>query len=291
MKILFIFTEGPHDVAFVKLVLELCLNIKHEQHAKIADFPKPLDSIFLQLMKNHSMGDLSLDMVHKFFLPNYVFRAESFFIMLFNTGGMNNYSKLKSLLSQIIQQIKIEDKSYSFRERDMEFLFTYDVDYRTIDERIEEMSNKLFPITENDAFPDVKDVQESNPNVLLNEDMDSVNFYIWANNGIQGTLEDILLDIYSKSSTELLNASKDFINKNFSENFIFTEEITKQNIATKAEKSKACITIAGQGERPARPLAAIITDNVLSDKQSFISNKNVLDFKKFLCEKINLMDK
>ena len=288
MKILFIFTEGPHDVAFIKLVLELCFNIHHEQHAKIADFPKPLDSIFFQLMKNHAMGDLSLDMVHKFFLPNYVFRTDFFFIMLFNTGGMKNYINVKKLLSQIIQQIKTDDKSFLFTEKDMKFLFTYDVDYRTIEERIEEMSNTIFPITENDAFPENKDVQEINPKILLNKDMNSVAFYIWTNRSKQGTLEDILFDIYYLTSSKLLQASETFVNTYFSEKFVFTEEITKHNIAVRSDKEKACLTVAGQGERPSRPLTAIIEDNVLSDRESFISNTNGIAFKNFLCERFDI---
>ena len=282
MKVIFIFSEGPHDVGFIKLVLELCCNIKHEGSAKISDFPRPINSVFTQLMKNHTMGDLSLDMVHKFLLPNYVFKTETHFIMLFNTGGMTNYLYIKSILSQIIQALRIKDNSFEVKEEDVSYLFTYDADYRNPEERIEEMKQLLFPITENDAYPEDNDTLETSPNILLNTDNKPIFFYIWSKNGNTGTLEDILLPIYSKTNKLLLDKSQDFINKNFSDKFIFSDEITKKNIAIKSKKIKACITIAGQGEKPSRPLTAIIEDNVLADKKSFESDNQVQDFVRFL---------
>lgn len=282
MKVIFIFSEGPHDVGFIKLVLELCCNIKHEGHAKILDFPRPINSVFIQLMKNHTMGDLSLDMVHKFLLPNYVFKTEKHFIMLFNTGGMTNYSYIKRILSQIIQQLKTQDNSFDIKEEDVSYLFTYDADYRTPMERIDEMKQLLFPITENDAYPEDKETLEVSPNTLLNAEDKYNHFYIWAKNESSGTLEDILLPIYSKNNKQLLEKSQDFIDNNFPNKFNFSDAITKDNIATKSKKIKACITIAGQGEKPSRPLTAIIEDNVLADKKSFETDKKVQDFVRFL---------
>lgn len=282
MKVLFIFSEGPHDVAFIKLVLESCCNIKHEKSAKILDFPEPLNSIFIQRMKDHAMGDLTLDMVHKFLLPNHVFKTDTHFIMLFNSGGMTNYSYVKQILSQIIQKIKDHDSSFKFSENDISCLFTYDADYRNSQERVNEIKKQLFPITVNDAYPEDWETLEKSPGVLLDSENKSVHFYIWSNNGYSGTLEDILLKIYHKKNSVLMENSTTFINKNFSENFKYTDEITERNIAIKANKLKACITVAGQGKKPSRPLTAIIADNVLADKESFISDEEVIKFSKFL---------
>ncbi len=282
MKVILIFSEGPHDVGFIKLVLELCCNIKHEESAKISDFPRPMNSLFTQLMKNHAMGNLSLNMVHKFLLPNYVFKTETHFIMLFNTGGMSNYSYIKRIISQIIQELRINDNSFDIKEEDMSYLFTYDADYRNPKKRIDEMKQLLFPITENDAYPEDNETLEAFPSILLNTENKSTFFYIWSKNGNTGTLEDILLPIYSKTNKLLLEKSQDFINNNFSDKFIFSDESTEENIAIKSKKIKACITIAGQGEKPSRPLTAIIEDNVLADKKSFESDNQVQDFVRFL---------
>ena len=63
MKLLLLFSEGPHDVAFIKLVLELGLNIKHIEHVRINDFPNPLNKIFMQILKEHFVDDVALEMV------------------------------------------------------------------------------------------------------------------------------------------------------------------------------------------------------------------------------------
>ena len=175
MKVLLVFSEGPHDVAFIKLVLELCCNIKHISSAKISDFPAPLNAIFSQLLKNHAMGDLSLDMAHKFMLPNYVFKTDTHCIMLFNTGGMNKYINVKRIISQIIQTIRTKDSSFDFLETDLIYLFTYDTDYHSPEERIEEMKRKLFPITENDAYQVLVDkglsVSFDDTDILIDDNM------------------------------------------------------------------------------------------------------------------------
>ena len=82
MKVCMIFTEGPHDVAFVRKVLKIFLNAEEKTKIKISDFPKPLDSIFEGYVKNREMQDLSLDMVQKFFLPDRIFEREKTYIKI-----------------------------------------------------------------------------------------------------------------------------------------------------------------------------------------------------------------
>ena len=288
MKVVFIFAEGPHDIAYIKLVLELCCNIKHEEYSKISKFPRPINLIFKQLLKNHTMGDLSLDMVHKFLLPDYVFHTDKHFIMLFNTGGMKNYGFVKRIVSCVLQEINTQDGSFEVYREDISFLFTYDADYKTPEKRKEEMKSLLFPIDVNDACPEDKDTLETSPSVLLNASDKSVSFYIWSKDNKSGTLEDILLPIYTKRNNTLLEKSQEFIDTNFPDKFIFSDEITKTNIANKSKKIKACITIAGQGEKPSRPLTAIIEDNVLADKDAFSSNIKVQEFANFLHDSLSI---
>ena len=73
MKVCMIFTEGPHDVAFIRKVLTVCCNATEKTKIKLDEFPEPLASIFQEYVKNRDMQDLSLDMVQKFFLPLRVF--------------------------------------------------------------------------------------------------------------------------------------------------------------------------------------------------------------------------
>ena len=275
MKVLFIFSEGPHDAAFIKQVLELNLGINHTK-CKIKEFPAPLNAIFKQTMQEHDMGDMSLDMATKFFLPDYVFRTDSSFILLFNTGGKDNVKVVKQLLSQILLRMQKQDKSFDFSLSDIRCLFIYDADYQQSSVRIQEMQEKLFPITENDAYPDDAEMQSEPPTVLLNQDTPA--FYTWPDNSGTGTLEDILLPMYETAHADLLSNAEAFVNENFTRNFK-CDKGTPAEICAKREKSqKAQITIAGQGKSPSYSMTVIVKENVLSDKTTFKGNPLVQKF-------------
>lgn len=275
MKILFIFSEGPHDATFIKQVLELNLGINHT-NCKIKEFPAPLNDIFKQTMQVYDMGDMSLNMETKFFLPDYVFRTDSSFILLFNTGGKDKAKTVKQLLSQILLRMQKQVKNFDFSLSDMRYLFVYDADYQQSSVRIQEMQEKLFPITENDAYPDDADMQSEPPAVLL--DKDTPSFYTWPDNNGTGTLEDILLPIYKTAHADLMANAEAFVNENFSKNFECTKETPAEICAKREKQQKAQITIAGQGKCPSYSMAVVVKENKLSDKTTFTNNPLVQKF-------------
>ncbi|MBW1649678.1 MAG: hypothetical protein JRJ44_03165 [Deltaproteobacteria bacterium] len=66
---LIIFCEGAHDVAFCRLAFKYHFNI-NKINWKFSEYPAPLNQLFKTNIKKHAAKDMSLDMAHKFFLPD-----------------------------------------------------------------------------------------------------------------------------------------------------------------------------------------------------------------------------
>lgn len=95
-KALIIFCEGSHDVAFCKLVFRKLLKSEHFEH-KFSSFPAPLNDLFKASLEKHLLQDMSLDMAHKFFLPDAVLKLKKesveWLVLLFNCGGKDRTKK------------------------------------------------------------------------------------------------------------------------------------------------------------------------------------------------------
>lgn len=284
MKIVLFFAEGPHDIAFIKLALRHRFHLSVNNQQKINSLPTPLNKIFDQLIKEHFWGDWSLDMAHKFLLPNNILNTnDGDFIFLFNTGGMNKYSVVKQLISRVFYQLKFGGLHYDFDIDDVRIIFTYDADYRGESRTIEEVKRHIFPIKAVDCKFD--ETGENDDETLLDSSSPNIFYYIWHGHVDYGTLEDILVPIYRQSHAVLFDKTDIFINENFKEYFDFdSTKITQHDIATKAKKNKALITIAGQGKYPSRPTTAIIEDNVLGNETTFIQDRFVSNFTNFLIQ-------
>lgn len=100
---LIIFCEGPHDVAFCRLVFKHCFNIS-PINWKFSQFPTPLNQLFKTSMGNHALQDMSLDMAHSFFLPARTLYSEEkkTLILLFNTGGKTRTDNPKNFLTDFL---------------------------------------------------------------------------------------------------------------------------------------------------------------------------------------------
>lgn len=81
IKALLVFCEGSHDVAFVQQVLKLCLGFQKVKW-KFREYPSPFNSLFKKSVQDHAAGDLTLDMAHKFFLPDSVLQKSEHLVLL-----------------------------------------------------------------------------------------------------------------------------------------------------------------------------------------------------------------
>ncbi|MBN2536183.1 MAG: hypothetical protein JXB88_25100 [Spirochaetales bacterium] len=103
----------------------------------IKEYPVPLNSLFIQSMKNREKGDMSLDMAQKFFLPDYTLVDNSAdvqkVVLLFQTTGKGNSSQVKNFISDYMllyntPELPGYDDSDTplYRVNKNKFLFLYD---------------------------------------------------------------------------------------------------------------------------------------------------------------------
>ncbi len=130
------------------------------------------------------------------------------------------------------------------------YLFLYDVDHKTPSDVAIWMQKQFAVIEDTEWKLDKWSITDNDRGVIQDEKA----LYVWADENGKGTLEAFLFPIYKISSTKLLNKSQMFVEDAFSWNVAGNS--VNQKYKKKAEKSKAILCAAGQGERPGRPLRA-----------------------------------
>ncbi|MEK7991099.1 MAG: hypothetical protein VSS52_008855 [Thiotrichaceae bacterium] len=133
---LLVFCEGSHDIALLNLVFKKIF--KFEKVAwKFSEYPAPFDNLFAENVRSHAQEDLSLDMAHKFFLPDNVLDKDDNIILLFNAGGKTQATKVKEFLSNylVLQESAATFPTNNTAIKQARYLFLYDAD----DDGIEKM--------------------------------------------------------------------------------------------------------------------------------------------------------
>jgi Protein of unknown function (DUF3226) len=285
-KALIVFCEGAHDVAFVKQVLKFCFKAKTTVGKegtgwKFSEYPSPFNSLFQTNVTKHAAKDLSLDMAHKFFLPDKTMEKDDWVILLFNAGGSSQIEKVKILLKDFIP---LQKRSSVFSEEtdnyisEVKYLFIYDADHKTPDNIAVWMQSEFSSIEDTEWTINEWNIEGNQRGVI----QDDKALYIWAGEDNKGTLEDIILPIYKDADSALIKKSTEFIDGTF----IWDEGVNddSKKYSSRAKKAKAIICTAGQGKKPGRPLSAIISDNALAKENNIINSPQVKQFSDFLAD-------
>ena len=263
MKVCMIFSEGSHDVAFIRKVLKVCCNATERTKIKLNEFPKPLSLIFQQYVSERDMQDLSLDMVQKFFLPDRVFEKNDYFIMLFSTGGKdnkNNVLQVKTFISDLEFNIRQKpDVISDFSDR--KYVFINDADEKQFEDVVDDMRKRYFPITDS-----------TTDETYLSDGL----FYVWHGENGKGTLEDMLIKLLRLSNSDLQKKTETYVKDSFD------NLRSPTNIATQAKQYKSILTCAGQGESSGLSLSSILIRGKLIKDDVLKENKDVQEFADFL---------
>ncbi|MBF0181753.1 MAG: hypothetical protein HQM03_17175 [Magnetococcales bacterium] len=130
VNVLLIFCEGPHDSAFVKMVFDLIMGFGNKK-LKFSEMPSPFDKLFKTAVQMHAAQDMSLDMSHKFFLPDTVLSKEYQMVFIYNCGGKDKYESIRNLLSgyiSLFEQKHIFSQGAEKIAQSIKYLFLYDID-------------------------------------------------------------------------------------------------------------------------------------------------------------------
>lgn len=286
---LLLFCEGPHDVAFCYLVMKHCFGMRTVKD-NFSSYPSPLHKLLPQNLKKHASGDMSLDMAHKFFLPDRTVTNGDDYVLLFNMGGKTRIDNPKKFLSSFLPLYENRatfSKDAESIASDVRYLFLYDADHENATKIFSDCRINFENINEVSFITRQFEPSPENPGAAVSDDK---GVYVLGDPDTgKGTLEDILLPIYEKTQKDWCEKAGSFVDDTFS--FKTGQGNDKQNIAARAKKAKAVITAAGQGKRPGRPMAAIIQDDVLGTMTNFLTSIPVQKFADFLQEFANFPQK
>jgi hypothetical protein len=280
INVLFLFCEGPHDVAFCYLVMKYFFGMKTVKD-NFSSYPSPLHKLLPQNLKKHAAGDMSLDMAHKFFLPDRTVTKGDDFVLLFNTGGKTRIDNPKRFLHSFLalyENKKTFSKDAKSIVHDVRYLFLYDADHEPATKIFEDFRINFNNIDNLPFITQQFDPSPTNPRAAVSADK---GVYILGDTYTgKGTLEDILLPIYAETKKDWCEKAGNFIDETFS--FQTEQSNDQQHIAARSRRAKAVITAAGQEKKPGRPMAAIIQDDVLGSKDNFLASEPVREFADFI---------
>jgi hypothetical protein len=281
MEALLVFCEGPHDVAFIQQALKICLNFEKVTW-KFSEYPSPFNSLFKTSVKNHAADDLSLDMAHKFFLPDSVWKKDEVLILVFNTGGKSQTEKVKSLLKSfltLLEQAKTFPENSASIITQAKYLFLYDADHIGTAALFNEIKQSFSIIEDENSWSfDDWIFLNKHPFGAVSGDKAA---YIWCTNPENGTLEDMILPMLEKDQENLIEKVTGFVDSGI---FVWETEHKKlkNRFSEIAARKKAIITCAGQREKTGSSMNVIIGQAKLISEDTFLSNASVKAFVTFI---------
>jgi hypothetical protein len=264
---LIIFCEGAHDVAFCRLAFKYHFNI-NKINWKFSEYPSPLNQLFQTSITKHAAKDMSLDMAHKFFLPDKTLysKEKKNLILLFNTGGKTKTDNPKKFLGDFIpllKQAEIFPDSADKIIKSCNYLFLYDRDYKKESE-ILSWHNKQF-----EKIDDETSISEKEKKI-----------YLFSKSNNTGTLENMLLPMLKETEENLTNKGEQFIDDCFT--WHTKKEDIKIRTAEIAKRKKSIITVIGQRKKPGSSMNVIIDQAKLIPQKTFINNEDVKKFVSFV---------
>lgn len=268
IDLLMVFCEGPHDVAFNRMVFKKVMGYELER-VQFSKMPAPLNNLFKQTVNNHAASDMSLDMAHKFFLPDSVLRKDDVMVLLFNTGGKDCFDKVRSLLSDYVPMLGYAD-TFSVEGQEVVnnvgYVFSYDCDALGINAAVEMVSREYGAVNE-ERFIDQEWVGLDNESIKLSGNKMVV---VWGENSQRGTLEDVISPMFSGS--EKCREEYKVLDATLSQVFdwdIDAEDETRST-AEASKFKKAVLTALGQRKKPGSSL------NVIIEQSGFIGRDELL---------------
>ena len=281
---LLVFCEGQHDVAYVRMLLQEILEFEIVS-LPFKEIPSPFHHLFKQSVATHAAGDLSLDMAHKFFLPETILRNKSQFILLYNCGGNTQYDKVRELLSDylpIIPQARVFAEDAKEIIDHVKYLFLYDADSVGINKILEQVNHEFSVIGETNFF----DAEWSSSNSDFGRVAGDKAVYVWGERAEQGTLEDILYPMFSLAQPSLLSKAESAIDDMFTWDS-GNPDIVKA-VSEISKRKKSVITVIGQKKKPGSSLNVIIDQSKFLRKDTLTNNGPTQDFVRFISEFIGL---
>ena len=281
VKVLLVFCEGPHDLAFVRIVLQK-INSYSLKKLKFSEMPAPFDSLFKTSVESHAAQDMSLDMSHKFFLPDTVLCKNNEVVFLYNCGGKANDEKIKNLLSDYLILLK-EYKNFSTTSHDVatdvNYLFLYDADADGLDKIIKNLNMKFDRINDE---PFLQHEYWTGNDGEHGKTCQNKAVFVWGRSSAEGTLEDILLPICHTSNVNAVEKIEALLKDLFT--WDTENRVLERKIAENSKFKKAVLTTFGQRENPGASMNVFVERGGVIDQNSLQRCGITTAFAKFITD-------
>ena len=231
---------------------------------------------------------MSLDMAHKFFLPDWTYVKDDWILLLFDSGGKDNVLKLHRFLYDFLTLLNEAAHFPQDAESiitNVKYLFLYDADHKRPDDIFVQLKNNYNKIKNADKNDSIQWITEpfipvkGNPFAARSNDK---AVYIWADPVKQtGTLEEYLLPLFAVDQKEWTEKAVRFIDDTFLWE-IDTGKKEQKRIAETAKRKKAIITALGQRKKPGSSMNVILDQAGLISGDTLWNNKSVRNFVEFL---------
>ena len=280
---LLVFCEGPHDVAFCRLMFKHCFDI-NQISWKFSEYPAPFNQLFKTSMENHAAQDMSLDMAHKFFLPDKTLYNENrkLLVLLFNTGGKTKTDNPKNFLKDFLplfeERVSFSDDAKTIIN-ECNYLFLYDQDHKQPSDVFSWCQNEFAQIGD-DIFISEDFIIDDGNNIAATCMEKTVGVYVFAKPNSLGTLEDILLPMLESAQSDLVNKAEKFIDSEFT--WKTEQDNIEKRVAEIAKRKKAIITTMGQRKKPGSSMNVVIDQGKLISPKIFTQNSDVKLFVDFV---------
>jgi hypothetical protein len=280
---LLVFCEGPHDVAFCRLMFKHCFDMS-QMSWKFSEYPAPFNQLFKTSMEKHAAQDMSLDMAHKFFLPDKTLYNEKrkLLVLLFNTGGKSKTDNPKFFLKDFLPLFENREVFSGDAKKivnDCSYLFLYDRDHKEPSNVFSWCKNEFSQIGD-DIFISDDFITDDGNNLAASYMDKTVGVYVFSKSNSPGTLEDILLPLFESARSELVSEAGKFIDNAFT--WKIEQDNAEKRVAEIARRKKAIITTMGQRKKPGSSMNVVVDQGKLISKEIFTQNNEVKRFVDFV---------
>lgn len=280
IKSTLIFCEGPHDVALICLVLNKFFDAQ-EFSGKFNELPSPYNSMYQKALENHAQLDLSLEMAHKFFLPDRIFIINDTYVSIFNSGGKSRGEKINGFIKNLWVMTE-NSNTFNVSERGSisshKYIFIYDADNNSKDAILDEIYTDFSSIGTSSWLTEDWVAHPEEP-LSIHTQNGEVAAIIWCNRETgKGTLEDVLCECIGDN--ELFISAKETIQR-FHE-WELNSDNEKRKIAETAKMYKATLSLMGQRKKPGGSVNVIISQSKILNQDNLSKSTTINKMVAFL---------
>ncbi|MBI6911636.1 hypothetical protein [Pseudomonas palleroniana] len=275
---LLVFCEGPHDAAFVQLILKTINGYSQEAY-KFSEFPFPFSALFGKTVQDYVAEDLRLDMARKFFLPDHVLRKDKKLVLIFNYGGSTRKESITPFLERLFT---LQDGGNAFGGPKFvdrfAYLFMADADDHGLDAAIERISSDFSLILDTPWLSNDW-INIENTFGARQKTNGDIGAYIWRNyNSDHGTLECLIEECLEPAGG--LKPFLDIADEHF--DWKCSDESNKTAVAERAKRLKAAISMMGQRKKPGGSMSVILGQGKFLNTENLSQSPSVQSLLSFM---------